>query len=382
MKPGAIIIISSLFILTSGCITKFIPDITEKTSLLVVDGMITDQKAIYTIKLSKSQPLAEQSVAKPVMGAYVTVTDDDGAVYYMNETSQGSYTSDSSLFKGETGRKYTLHIQTAGTDGPIHTYESFPMELRPVPAIDSVYWEKTIIKDKDPLTGFPVEGCQIYVDSHDNGENCKFYRWNFSETWEFHIPYFVPNRVCWKTENSYNINIKSTSSLSENSISGYPLFFISNTSDRLSVKYSIDVKQYSLSQEEYAYWGKIKDITQNVGSLYDIVPASVNGNMICVDDPQEAVLGYFSVSAESSQRLFVQQYFSGLVNQYLGCPSDTVFGYGAIQGENSYVWVIVDHTLGPPIYRVITNNRDCADCRIRGSSVRPSFWDDDQKTKK
>jgi hypothetical protein len=376
MKPRITLIIFCLFFLTVSCITKFTPNVTEKSSLVVVDGMITDAREIYTIKLSYSLPLNEQSTLKPITGAGVRVTDDIGNSYYMAETSPGSYSSDSSVFRGEIGRKYTLHIQTAGNN-----YESFPMQLIPVPAIDSVYWQKVTIKDRDPLTGFPIEGCQIYLDSRDRGEDCKFFRWNFAETWEFHLPYFVPNKVCWITENSYTINIKSTANLSENSISRLPLYFISNTSDRLSVKYSIDVKQYSISQDEYNYWGKIRDISQNVGGLYDIVPASVSGNMICVDNPQEEVLGYFSVSAVSSKRLFVEDYFYGLVNQYLSCPDDTIFGGGAIQGENTSVWVIIDHTLGPPIYRVITYQRGCADCRVRGSNVRPPFWDDDQKIK-
>jgi len=377
MKPRVIHIIFCLSVLTVGCITKFIPNVTEKSSLVVVDGMITDAREIYTIKLSYSLPLNEQSTLKPITGAGVSVSDDLGNSYYMAENSPGSYSSDSSVFKGEIGRKYTLHIQTAGT-----TYESFPMLMTAVPAIDSLYWQKVTIKDKDLLTGFPVEGCQIYLDSRDNGENCNFFRWNFLETWEFHLPYFVPNNVCWRSENSYTINIKSTSNLSENSISKLPLYFISNISDRLSVKYSMLVKQYSISQDEFNYWGKIRDISQNVGGLYDIVPASVGGNMICVDNPQEAVLGYFSVSSVSSKRLFVEDYFHGLVNQYLSCPADTIFGYGPIQGENTNVWVIIDHTLGPPIYRVITYQRACADCRLKGSSARPSFWDEDQKNKR
>ncbi len=376
MKIRVIHIIFILYILTVGCITKFTPNVKENASLVVVDGMITDAREIYTLKLSYSLPLNEQSTLRPITGAGVNVTDDQGDTYGMFETSPGTYTSDSSKFQGIIGRKYTLHIQTPGTG---RTYESVPMLMTAVPAIDSVYWKKVTIQARDPLTGFPVEGCQIYLDSHDKGENCKFFRWNFSETWEFHLPYFVPNNVCWRTENSYTINIKSTSNLSENSISGFPLYFISNISDRLSVKYSIDVRQFSISQDEFDYWGKIRDISQNVGGLYDIVPASVSGNIICVDNQQEPVLGYFSVSAVSSKRLFIKDYFYGLVNQYLSCPADTIFGRGSIQGEGTNVWVIIDHTQGPPIYRVITYQRECADCRLKGSSARPSFWDDDLK---
>jgi hypothetical protein len=247
------------------------------------------------------------------------------------------------------------------------------MDLKPVPPIDSIYYEKVPIGTNQ--WGEKLEGCQIYLDTRDNGEDCKYFRWGYSETWEFNLAFDVPNRICWRTENSYNINLKSTASLAENRINRYPLHFVDNSSDRLTVEYSMLVRQYSVSQDEYDYWAKVKSVTENVGGLYDIIPASVTGNVVCNDDPSQAVLGYFSVSAESVKRVFVKDNFAGQANYYLSCIGDTIPGTSPILGMNAYVWLLYDHTDYPPFYSVITYDKGCSDCTTRGINIKPDFWD-------
>ena len=133
------------------------------------------------------------------------------------------------------------------------------MEMKPVPPIDSVYYEKVTIAEADKWTQLQ-EGCQVYLNTHDPTNQCEFYRWTFIETWEFHLPYPVPNRICWISANSELINIKDASVLNENMIYKYPLNFISNQTDRLSVKYCMLVNQYSLSKEEFSIGRPCKNL--------------------------------------------------------------------------------------------------------------------------
>jgi len=100
------------------------------------------------------------------------------------------------------------------------------------------------------------------------------------------------------------------------------------------------VNQYSLNEDEYIYWEKLQNISEEVGSLYDITPSSISGNIFCIEDPAEQVLGYFSVSAKTSKRIYIDGYFRGLVNYYTTCPYDTIYGTGTIPNLNSSVWVI------------------------------------------
>lgn len=363
------IIILSIITLVFSCITPFIPVTDEVKELLVVEGLITDQPGINTIKISKSLPLGKKNAATPVKGCSVSISDNLNKNYSLKETVAGTYVTDAATFRGVIGRKYTLHIRSN------LNYDSSPMEMRPVPPIDSVYYEKTMIREAD-LYHPAVEGCQLYLNTHDPANSCRYYRWEYSETWEFHLPYSVPNRTCWLSGNSDRIKIKNTSALETDKVARYPVSFISNQTDRLDVKYSILVNQYSLSEEEFLYWEKLQTIVEQTGGLYDITPAAIGSNISCIDDPKIKVLGYFSVSAQSSKRIFIRENFLGRTNQYSYCPSDTITGNANIPNLNLTVWVIEEYyDLSGNRFRVITNTKGCADCTTRGTNIKPLFWD-------
>ncbi len=362
-----------LLLLTGGCVTKYLPEITDQKNLLVVEGMITDNPESYSIKLSISQPLGEATTRNPLQGAVVTVTDDLGNLYNFFEKSPGIYKSDSTKFTGIPGRRYSLHINTYSESTNYNTYESYPVELKQVPKIDSLYYEKVTTGIDE--YNHDIQCAQIYLDASDNGENCRYFRWSYSETWKFQLHWDVPNFTCYRTENSYVINLKNTSTLSENRINKYPLYFVDNSTDRLSVAYSINVSQYSLNQDEYEYWEKVRSVSENVGGLYDIVPASITGNVHCVEEPSQAVLGYFSVCGKTSKRLFIKDHFTGQKNFYADCVSDTLTDGGTIPGLGSYVWILMIHQMNP-FYIIITYKQGCADCTTRGVLAKPDFGED------
>jgi Domain of unknown function (DUF4249) len=366
-------------LLLNSCVTQFIPKTNETKELLVVEGLITDQPVANTIKLSSSLPLGIISVAKPVKGCTVTISDDLGNNFSLAETSDGTYVTDTAQFRGIIGRFYTLHINTNFSFNKLN-FESYPVEMKPVPPIDSIFYRKVTIKESSNTSG-GLEGCQIYLNTHDPTNQCKFYRWKYTETWEFHIPYiFVSNRICWLSDNSDVINIKSTSGLEENRISLYPVNFVSNVTDRLSIKYSILVNQYSLNEDEYFYWEKLQNITEQVGGLYDMIPSAIPSNVYCLEDPNEKVLGYLSVSASSSKRIFIKDHFKGLISPYTtdACIKDTIYEEGPIPYLDAYVWIIISHPIPPPYYMVITDNKECADCTVRGTKTEPDFWNNNK----
>jgi len=366
-------------LLLNSCIKEFIPVVEEGKELLVVQGLISDANEPNVIKLSKSLPLGEVSAARPVSGCFVTITDDLGNAVFLSETVSGTYITPS-YFRGLTGRFYTLHINT-NSEFNYRNYQSSPMEMIPVPPVDSMYYEKTVIKKAD---GFfrGVDGCQIYLDTKDPENRCKFYRWDFSETWVLRLLFPVVNQTCWITDRSHSINIKSTAAFDESSITRFPINYITNITDRLQRKYSILVNQYSLNEEEFIYWEKIQNIAVQVGGLYDIIPASVSSNITCIESPGEMVLGYFSVSAKSSKRIFIKDNFEGIIDRYNNCPSDTIpnLEYPTLDPPELgiSVWILFDGLYFVPPYRILTDKKGCADCTVRGTNVKPDFWQDDK----
>lgn len=365
-----------ILLLLNSCITQFIPQIEEEKELIVVQGLLTDQGPVI-IKLSTSLPLGQKSEAIPLTKCNVTITDDMGGSYFLPETVPGTYVT---VYNGIVGRTYTLHIKTNGSRNNF-TYESFPVKMIPVPPIDSLYYEKRVIRESiENIKG--IDECQIYLDTQDPENNCRFYRWDYSETWVLRLLFDVPNQTCWITNNSKSISIGSTAAIREDRIKSRPVTYISNITDRLRTKYSILVNQYSLNEEEYNYWQKLQKFTEQVGSLYDLIPASIPSNIVCIENPDEKVLGYFSVSAVSSKRIFIKDKFEGIIDQYAHCATDTLIGGpDFIKGLGSSVWTLFDTPAVPfssPRIRIFTETKGCADCTERGTTTKPIFWTDDK----
>jgi len=368
MRSHWIIRFTLFLILFTGCTVEFHPEIDNNKEQLVVEGMITDQNRTNRIKLSMSTQIGIPLGSKPVKGAIVTVTDEKGIVTTLAESPAGTYSTDSLSFRGRVGGSYSLDIKINNI-----TYETEFTEMEPVPPINSLYYEKAVIvasRDSNDIE----EGCNVYLDSFDPSGKCLFFRWDYTETWEYRIPYIVANRVCFITERSDEILIKNTSLFSQARVSKYPIVFISNKTDRLKETYSILVNQYSLSESEYSFWEKVQNISQNVGNLYDVTPVAISGNIRCCNDPEETVLGYFSVSAVTQKRLFIQDRFLGLPNFVTYCATDTLTGKLPETGLNTEFWVIEDYSDEIPPYWIISAFRECADCTTRGTSVMPPFW--------
>ena len=372
-----------LFLITlAGCVTEYVPDLDENEELLVVEGLITDQPGPNTILIYKTLPIWTKDFRTDLKGTTVWITDDlgnsDTLIRQSIETTMGTYVTDSTKFIGVPGRKYTLHFTAMTPDG-LHTYESLPTEMVTVPPIDSIYYEKRDFVYNNQI----IEGCQIYFDTHDPTDACKFYRWEYEESWEIRLPFRdALNKLCWASEKSSDIFLKNTALLNENTVRRYPIKLIPNPVEKLLVKYSILLTQYSLNEEEYHYWEKLQNSTQQVGGLYDIIPSTITGNIFCQEDKMEKVLGYFSVSSVKSKRVFIKDNFAGRNGLFDECLSDSIKVItnmpDTIPGMYQTFWILYDYTDTVPPFVIMTNRRYCADCASRGSKIKPPFWDDDK----
>lgn len=128
---------------------------------LVVDGWITNQPGPQTIRLTWSAGYFDNSPAKPILGAEVTVTDDKGKVYEFKDlANDGKYiweTSSDTL--GHIGRKYTLKVKN---ESNIYTAVN---EIKRVPKIDSIVYQHETYPfepDKGPKRIYRFILCQRF----------------------------------------------------------------------------------------------------------------------------------------------------------------------------------------------------------------------------
>src|SRR5664280_2184374 len=290
VRPKSIIAMVAVFTFCT-CIDPYTPKLRGYDSLLVVDGLITDANTSYSVKLSRTFQV-QNSTPAMVSDANVSITDNGGNNINLGNKGNGIYKTDSLDFTGMVGRTYTLHITTK--EG--NEYISDPCSMQSVPDIDSVYFAK----DQELVNNGTQtqEGLSIYLDSKA-GDNNQYYRWAYEETWKI-------KEFCWKNRKSDEILIYSNYSGQAGPIKKKPINFIaSNQSDRLLIEYSILVKQYSVSKNEYDFWNNLKQVNESGGDIFASQPFPVISNIHNINNPKEQVLGYFQVSAVKHKRIYI-----------------------------------------------------------------------------
>jgi hypothetical protein len=183
---------------------------------------------------------------------------------------------------------------------------------------------------------------------------------------------------CWTTDTSSNILLTSSAAETKNIITGFPLVTIPNSDPRVQFIYSILVRQYALTEDAYNYWQLIQKTTQDVGTLFDVQPTQLTGNIHCTSNPAEPVIGYLNATSVQQQRIFIlYEQVSNWTQNQAGFGCDTVeisydfynpFAYN--YPNPAYTpWYFI--TNGP----LVLASTNCLDCTLTGgTNVRPSFW--------
>ncbi len=370
-----------ILLVTSSCIDPYHPRLTETQDLLVVNGMITDQPGEYVVEISRSAPFDNPTFI-PVEGCLVQVADDNGSAIIYSEYSPGVYKANlDDSFLG-INKAYQLYVRTP--DGREYLSEYDPMLA--CPPIDKLYTEVEIRGTEDPEVNH--NGLQFYVDVKGSRNESGNFLWKLEETYEYNSSYqiqyiwdgvklkeFFPADslyTCYKTQPVQELHTASTRYLAKNELIKYPLSYVSDESPRLRVRYSLLVRQYSLSENAFLYWDKLKNQLTGRGGLYQTQPYSSDGNVFNIDDPDEKVLGYFYASQVKETRIMVEKPFK--VRRIL-CTLDTIDSPMELPVGFIYLISLNEMTFDGPPYGYTYN--DCFDCQLNGGTITPpDYWPD------
>jgi hypothetical protein len=357
-------------VLQTACTDPYLPEaIANPPNYLVVDGFI-NVRGLTTIRLSQTYAIASKAAPPVEARATIYIEDDAGARYRLSESVAGTYTTSQTL---NAARNYRLHINTQGGK----EYASDYVQAKITPPIDAVNWRAE------------SAGLKISVNAHDATNATQYYRWETEETWEI-VPNIQPQleyvnrvmrpittpfpRICWGNEISTKIRLVKTTGLTQDAVSDHVLVSLPTTTDRLWRRYSILVKQYAQTSEEYQYWDMLKKNTEDIGTLFDPLPTQLTGNVHCLSNRSEIALGYVGAYSEERRRIFITRnqlpFDWKISNGYESCIPDTVL--------SKRVQAVFGYPGNVPIYDVpggfLGTTKDCVDCRTRGTDVRPSFW--------
>jgi len=348
------------------------------TGYLVVDGTINSGQGATYLNLSKTVRLVDSFSINYVTNAAVTVEGEDNSRFTLTHRGKGQYVNDQ-LSLGRN-QKYRLRIKL--TDGK--EYLSSYLAVKQSPPIDSVQWERD------------DAGVYIYANAKGSANTTGYYRWDYDEDWEFHSQYaptlkydtkpsavyIFQNQstdfsryICYQASRSTTIEILSTAKISRDT-THYRLVTIPRASWKLSVLYSILVRQYSISREGYEYLSRMKKNTEQTGSIFDSQPSELKGNIVCVTNPNEPVIGYLEISDMYSKRIFIKNSEVPSWGYTQGCSQNTLVNHpDSIQAAGYPAPVApLNVSLTGTIIDFTTTEVICVDCTLRGVVTKPSFW--------
>jgi len=239
-----------------ACIKPFNPAIESTVeNKYVVSGKITDTEGWQEVNISLSSPI-EIPIYTPIAGCQVTIKDDIGNSFQLEEYNSGSYR----IWLGEEylipGTAYMVRVQTPSGEIIESTYDT----MQEGPHLDSVYYEIEDLPTSNPDEF--LRGIQYYVDLHAESVECRNYKWEIDHTYETHAanakeyyydggwhqidPPDSSTYVCWTTSLVKNVYTLSTEDLSQNTHIKYPLHFVDVHQPNLAILYSILVKQLAI----------------------------------------------------------------------------------------------------------------------------------------
>lgn len=370
-----------IVLLFAACKKPFEPlgALADTSKYLVIDGTINSGNDSTFIKLSRTKKFNNGIVIDHETGAQITVESDANSIYPLSEISPGIYSA--APLNLDNSHKYRLRIKT--TNGK--EYLSDFVVVKNSPPIDSV-----------GFTAKPL-GVMIYANTHDAANNTKYYRWEYTEAWKFHTTYesFYDQTsprtfyiyYCYAKDTSSYIVLGSSAQLNKDVIYQAPIISIPPSSEKIQIRYSIEIKQYALTTDAYSFWTNLHKNSETNGTIFDAQPTDNQTNYHCLTNPGELVVGYLSAGSTSTKRIFIDrnQLLPGYNPQYAyagGCMIDTAHydanGFAVLGDTTNYTAIQgAFHSPFEPFgapNEVTYTTRDCADCTSRGDTLAPFFW--------
>ena len=190
------------------------------------------------------------------------------------------------------------------------------------------------------------------------------------------IPDSIANRICWITQEIPEIYTRDLGGISGSRYRALPLNYVSTETQRLHYRYSLLVRQYSLDANAFWYWDELGKNTQSKGTLFDTQPSLTPSNICNVEDEEELVIGYFSISGITEHRIIVDV-VPGLTlreDPYFCEPGALPISFWRLSPAFLPYFMATKMVNGSNEFGGVP--RECIDCRgyKNSSNVPPEYW--------
>ncbi|MBW3469311.1 DUF4249 domain-containing protein [Arthrospiribacter ruber] len=379
-----VLFVSWMLLLLVSCREIFEPEVVfVDFGFLVVEGNIeVGGNEDGLIRLSRTRSIYDSTASQTITNAEVWAESENGDRYFFIHNGTGNYLCQETI---PFGQNYRLQIRIA--DGSAYT--SAWLTPKRTPEIEEVYFER----EEDEVF--------IYLDAAGGNESDYLF-WSTREVWQFATPFTSFYRldpdlgdlvvrdevrnICFKEENGGNILLAETSRFENGKINRQMLTRIPEGSEKLGIRYSIEVAQRSIDVEAFEFWDIMRKNTDDVGGIFSPMPSIIPGNVRNVDDPEEPVIGFVGIGSTERKRIYINNGdvfpWRTQIPDYNNCVlQDTVlsFQFSTYFANDRFVALYGIETLDENLDFAIgylTTTLFCGDCTLRGELQAPDFWEE------
>lgn len=344
-----------LMIVIFGCTEAIEFDTDGVGRQIFIYGSINNTDLPQRVEVRSTTSLINRS--NPVDGAVVLLKNNIGGTGTYRQIIPGLYQLNPSTISIFPGLNYWIEVTLLnGT-----TYQSFPETMPLSVASDSLTF------NFERQTRLSAEGVEIednFINISASTELVQnndpiYLRWNVTETFvmfptdfpdpfnSLPAPFYVTQQPDPQRINLFNGEGFRGDRLSQRILANKEIDFT------FLAKHFFTVSVASTTREAYDFWNQIDIVSNSAGSIFDIPPAKVVGNIFNVENRSEEVLGYFEANTVSTKRfkLFID---------------DIEFSVPA-----------TPCTYDPARPQVADYPSFCTQCTLpECTTIRPSFFDD------
>lgn len=299
-----------LLVVMGGCIEEISFDSVRSEFQLVVDGTIHNGPGPYTIHLGITQ--SDKTVPIPVSNASIELLDSNDNRVVFVEVEPGMYQTNDEDFVGQPGVAY--HVEIELPDGRLYYSEPEVMPLQTALSLVSL---EPGFKPIQTASGGTREVPVVFVSADTElpeNDDPLFLKWSvegvyaFKET-QISGPFAPPAKTCFVSNriSPQEIHLYSGLQSSQEQITNQLLTDERVVPFQVYIRYYYNVVTTSITEERHSYWQNVDEMINQTGTIFDVPPATVTGNIRNRDRNDLPALGYFEAVVSDTIHEFVNR---------------------------------------------------------------------------
>lgn len=269
-----------LILVCLSCEKVVVIPLPQEQNLLMVEGWLTDNVERQNIRLTRSNSFSGD-VNPTVENAAVSVQIRSGGSFPYTHSTNGNYISDTP-FAGINGEEYRVFVTLDDGDVIRSEWTLMPRQT------EIVLLSVGDFEENDPNNpGTTITVFFPRITARDSADFANYYRWVFYKN---DVRLTEPESITLQNDRFFDGN------------------FIPNLFDEFEYAAGdeIKVELHSINKDAHDFLSLLKSQITTLGAAASTTPATVEGNLENLNDPDETILGFFSATAVNADSVVAE----------------------------------------------------------------------------